>query len=243
MKKLLLFVLISPILLFGQNKTSLLEVSKLLDPISKYGIDTMKCEEHLSIYTEFYKQKSYDSAFDSWLYLFMNAPKRTKNIYIHGATMYKNFIKNEPDSLLREDLIDDLLTIYDHRNYYYPGQKGLILGNKGSDLYKYRKSNILSVEEAYTILKESFNIDQEKSSARALNYYFAAGAKLTSKKFLTKEELIDLFADVSNVIEYKEAQINQINFILIFYLEDTIYFLSGDGEILYDLLLLFVIEK
>ena len=108
----------------------------MFDPIGKYGVDTMKCEEHLSIYTEFYKQKSYDSAFDSWFYLFTNAPKRTKNLYIHGATLYKNFIKNESDSLLREDLIDGLLKIYDHRNYYYPGQEGLVLGYKGSDLYR-----------------------------------------------------------------------------------------------------------
>ena len=65
--------------------------------IGKYGIDTLQCEENLTIYNEFYKQKSYDSALNAWFYLFINSPKRTKNLYIHGATMYKSFIKNETD--------------------------------------------------------------------------------------------------------------------------------------------------
>jgi len=84
--------------------------------IGKYGIDTIKCEENLTIYNEFYKQKSYDSAINAWLYLFINAPQRTKNIYIHGSNMYKYFIKNENDSIKREILIDNLMAIYDQRN-------------------------------------------------------------------------------------------------------------------------------
>lgn len=216
MKKTIFLALISPLFLFGQENNRLLEFTQLSlsddGSVGKYGLDTMKCEENLSIYTEFYKQKSYQSALDAWLYLFVNAPQRTKNIYTHGATMFKSFIKNEKDSLKKEGLIDDLLTIYDARNYYYPGQEGLVLGYKGSDLYRYRKSNLLSVQEAYSILSKSLDLDKEKSTARALNYYFASGAKLTSKKMLTKEELIDLFSQVSDIIEYKEAQINQTNF-------------------------------
>ena len=180
--------------------------------IGKYGIDTMKCEENLTIYNEFYKQKSYDSAINSWLYLFVYAPKRTKNIYIHGATMYKYFIKNESDSIKREILIDNLLQIYDQRNIFYSGQEGMVLGLKGASLYKYRKSNMQSVQSAYDILQTAFSIDKNKTQASTLNAYFQAGARLTSNKILTKEDLINLFSDVSSVIDYKEAQLNQINF-------------------------------
>ena len=180
--------------------------------VGKYGLDTIKCEENLTIYNEFYKQKSYDSAINAWLYLFINAPKRTKNIYIHGSNMYKHFIKNEDDSLKREILIDNLLSIYDQRNIFYIGQEGMVLGLKGAALYRYRKSHMPSVQEAYEILKTAFSIDKEKTQASTLNAYFQAGARLTSNKILTKENLIDLFSDVSSIIEYKEAQINQINF-------------------------------
>ncbi len=180
--------------------------------IDKYGVDQSQCEENLTIYNEFYKQKSYDSAIRSWLYLFLNAPKRTKNIYIHGANMYKNFIKNEQDSLKKEILIDNLMFIYDQRNLFYPGQEGKVLGLKGSDLYRYRKNSLISLEKAYDILKEAFDNSQDKTQARALNYYFQAGARLTSKKVLSKENLIALFSDLTTMIDYKEATINQVNF-------------------------------
>ena len=58
----------------------------------------------------------------------------------------------------------------------------------------------------------SFFIDKEQTQASTLNAYFQAGARLTSNKILTKEDLIDLFSDLSSIIEYKEAQINQMNF-------------------------------
>ena len=205
-----------PIVLIGQSvgpaTVKLSEIGVQSSGISKYGLDTMKCEENLSIYSEFYKQKGYLDAYEAWFYLFTNAPKRTKNIYTQGATMFKYFIKNEQDNVKKEQLIDNLLTIYDHRNHYYPNQTGLVLGYKGSDLYRYRKSDTSSVEAAYDLLKISFNMDRKKSSARALNYYFASGARLTQQKILTNEDLIDLFSDVSNIIDYKEASINQDNF-------------------------------
>ena len=180
--------------------------------VGKYGLDTIQCEENLTIYNEFYKQKSYDSALKSWFYLFFNAPKRTKNIYIHGVNMYKNFIKNEEDSIKREILIDNLLQIYDQRNTFYPGQEGLVIGYKGADLYRYRKSNIDAAKQSYDLLKKSFNIENEKSTARALNYYFSSAAKCYQNGILTKEDLIDLFSEVSNVVDYKDAAINQVNF-------------------------------
>ncbi|MBJ05024.1 MAG: hypothetical protein CMP65_03890 [Flavobacteriales bacterium] len=207
--KLLLFFLI-PMLFFAQNFESL--KYDLVPVESKFGTDTIKCNENLSIYSEFYKQKNYLGAIESWTYLFKNAPKRTKNIFIHGANMYKSFIKNEQDSLKKFNLLNDLLFIYDARNFYFPGQEGLVKGMKGAELYRNNKAQMNSVNEAYNILKESFSLDQEKSTARALNYYFQSAAKLTSNKLLSKEELIDLFSDVSNVIEYKEAEINQVIF-------------------------------
>ena len=72
MKKILFIVLISPLLLLAQDIRDLSFIEKLNSSVNKYGADTVRCEEHLSIYSEFYKQKSYDSAFESWLYLFKN---------------------------------------------------------------------------------------------------------------------------------------------------------------------------
>ena len=76
--------------------------------------------------------------------------------------MYKYFIKNEQDSLQREVFIDALLGIYDQRINFFPGQEGMILGMKGSELYRNRRSDMSSVKDAYDILKESFNLDTDE---------------------------------------------------------------------------------
>mgnify|MGYP001206958952 CR=1 FL=1 len=210
MIRLFLISFLIPIVFLGQD---FLQLPTTLDPtVGKYGSDTIKCNENYSIYYEFYKQKNYNAALAAWTYLFKNAPKRTKNIYTHGEAMYKAFIKSENDSLKRAGLVQDLVTIYNNRNYYFPGQDGLILGKKGSELYRNNKSNMTIVKDAYNILKEGFDLDKEKTTPRALNYYFQAGAKLTSNNLLNKSELIDLFSDLSNIIDYKEAIINQLNF-------------------------------
>ena len=111
---------------FAQESLINLDLKDLNNDIGKYGKDTVKCEENLSIYTEFTSRSLFDSALESWLYMITNAPNRTKNIYTHGATMFKYFIKNEKDSLKRESLIDDLITIYDLRNVFYPGQEAVL---------------------------------------------------------------------------------------------------------------------
>ena len=210
MKKILIIFCISQCILLSQDiDLNILDKTLPIETNGKYGLDTMKCEENLSIYTEFYKHQSYSDAFNAWAYLFLNSPKRTKNIYIHGSTMFKSFIKNTEDSIQRELLIDYLLEVYDQRNVFFPGQEGYVLGMKGGQLYKYRKQDVASVKKAYAILEESFNIDQQSTSPTTLNYYFQVGARLTQQKILSKEALINLFSDVSSTIDYKEAKINQ----------------------------------
>ena len=178
--------------------------------VEKYGSDESGNRQAYSVYYEFYKQKSYDAAIGTWLHIFYNAPKLSKNIYVHGVTMYKYFIKNETDNTKKEALIDNLLSIYDQRILFFPGEDANILGRKGADLYKYRKLDISAVEEAYFMLKESFEIQEERSSASVINYYFNSSVKLYNKKIiLNNEQLIDLYSELSTVIDYKEAQLSQ----------------------------------
>ncbi len=105
----------------------------------KYGTDKDACEQNLSIYTEFYKQKNYSDAYKSWVYLFDNAPKRTKNIYIHGPKIIKGLIKTVTEETRKTALVDSLMMVYDQRNTYYTGQEAYVIGMKGADMYKYMK--------------------------------------------------------------------------------------------------------
>ena len=140
----------------------------------KYGPDKELCDQNLSIYIEFYKQKNYKDAYKPWTYLFNNAPKRTKNIYLHGPKIIKALIKNLNDQSRYTPLVDSLIMVYDQRNVYYKGKEAYVIGMKGADLYKYKKTTTEGLQTSYEELKKAFEMAGNESTASVLNYYFMA---------------------------------------------------------------------
>ena len=177
--------------------------------ILKYGPDKDLCEQNLSIYIEFYKQKNYKDAYKPWSYLFNNAPKRTKNIYLHGPKIIKGLIKNNDDQSRLTTLVDSLIMVYDQRNIHYPGKEAYVIGMKGADMYRYMKTSTEGLQASYEVLRNSFEMASNASTASVLNYYFMATTKLVQAKVLKVEDLIALFSDLSSVISYKEAKLSR----------------------------------
>jgi tetratricopeptide (TPR) repeat protein len=166
---------------------------------SKYGEtpeDSVTCVENTSLYVEFYKQKNYADAKGPWLKAVQHCPKSSKNLYIKGSAMYKSFIKAEEDADKKLKLIDTLMWIYDHRIENF-GQKGNVLGRKGADLARYDKTRY---KEAYEYLKESFELEGNKSQKGAITAYYKLTEKLVKKGELKKEELFILFPKLSAVV-------------------------------------------
>ena len=177
----------------------------------KYGPDKELCEQNLSIYIEFYKQKNYKDAYKPWAYLFNNAPKRTKNIYLHGPKIIKGLIKNllEEDQERKSVLVDSLIMIYENRNNHYKGQEAYVLGLKGADIYKFKKDSVSGIKESFGVLGEAVRLGGNTTKARILSNYFVASTKLLNAGELTIEDLLDLFSDLSTIISYKEIQLSQ----------------------------------
>ena len=197
-------ILLAPIMFLSLQAEAQVESETL-----KYGPDKELCEQNLSIYIEFYKQKNYKDAYKPWAYLFNNAPKRTKNIYLHGPKIIKGLIKNLDDQSRLTSLVDSLIMIYDQRNVYYPGKEAYVIGMKGADMYKYMKTTTEGLQASYEVLRSSFEMAANASTASVLNYYFLATTKLVQAKELKVEDLIALFSDLSGVISYKEAKLTQ----------------------------------
>ena len=198
------FFLLVTTILFSSQVTAQDEAQVL-----KYGPDKDLCEQNLSIYIEFYKQKNYKDAYGPWTYLFNNAPKRTKNIYLHGPKIIKGLIKNLDDQSRLTPLVDSLIMVYDQRNVYYPGKEAYVLGMKGADMYRYMKTTTEGLQASYDVLQSSFEMAENASTASVLNYYFMATTRLVQAKVLKVEDLIALFSDLSGVISYKEAKLTQ----------------------------------
>lgn len=171
---------------------------------SKFGAtpeDSVTCLESNSLYVEFYKQKNYVDAKPHWLKAVQTCPKYSKNLYIKGSSMYKGFIKAEKDADKKAALVDTLMWIYDTRIENF-GQRGYVLGRKGSDLLRYDKSRF---EEAYSILKESFELQGMKSERGAITSYYVAAEKMMKADKLSQAELVELFPKLTEVVAYNAA--------------------------------------
>lgn len=173
---------------------------------SKYGEDSVTCVMNNSLYYEFYRQwkqsdyknASWKDAFAPWRWVFLNCPKSTINIYLHGEKLIEHKLETETDKTRKDKYIDTLMMMYDSRIKYF-GKEGYVLGKKGVDLYKLRPS---SYQEAYEILKKSVELEGNETNGPTLIYYFRAAEKMVKAEKIEKAVLVDIYDQTSEIIDY-----------------------------------------
>lgn len=172
----------------------------------KYGSDSVMCIQNNSLYYEFYKQwkksnyknESWQDALPPWRWVFLNCPKSTINIYLHGEKLIKQIVKITPDKDQKDKYIDTLMMVYDQRIQYF-GKEGYVLGKKGVDLYKFRPT---AYEQAYSILNKSIEMQGNKSQGPNLIYYFRSAEKMVKAEKTEKSVLLDIYDQSSDIIDY-----------------------------------------
>lgn len=184
------------------------------DDVKKFGTDPDKTNEELSLYNEAYKQKGYEDAYTHWSYVFHNAPERTKNLYIHGPKMIESFIKKTEDLGEKHAWLDSLNMVYDQKAEVYPKKKGESIGKKGTAMYKHLGKAITDEElqAANSLFKQAYEIDGNNIAGTVINYYFLSSAKLLNKKLYSVDELISMYANLSEVIGYQSAKYSDDKF-------------------------------
>lgn len=184
------------------------------DNVRKFGSDPDKTNVELSLYNEAYKQKNYDDAYSHWSYVFHNAPERTKNLYIHGPKMIESFIKKTEDLGTKHAWLDSLYMVYDQKAEVYPEKKGESIGKKGTAMYKHLGKEITDEElqNANETFKLSYEIDGNNIAGTVINYYFLSSAKLLNKKLYSVDQLIAMYANLSEVISYQSAKYSDDKF-------------------------------
>lgn len=174
---------------------------------SKYGKDSARCVMNLSLYREFYKQwdpRDHEStaikdAYKPWRWVFENCPRASQNTYIDGAKMINYKISKATDKKIENQLIDTLMLIYTRRIQYYPKRKGDILGRKGVDLYKLKPDAYV---EAYNTMKESVEIEKEKTDPPVYIYFFRAITKMAQHGEADTATVVDTYDLLSGYLEY-----------------------------------------
>lgn len=189
----------------------------LQDSPPRYGEDSITCVRNLSLYSEYYRQRNFKMATDSWRWVFLNCPLATQNIYIHGANLVKFMYQNETDPAKREALIDTLMMVYDQRIEYF-NREGFILGRKVSDLYQLRSD---AAQEHYDISEKSIQIEGNATQADVLLINFQSTIRLTEAGILDASKVMENFDRAMDISDYN----------LIHNPSDSIYFIPAKNNI------------
>ena len=172
---------------------------------SKYGKghDSINCIKNLSLYREFFKHNNYKDAIQPWRQVFGECPAASERMYVSGITMYRKSIESSSSPERKEQLIDTMLLIYDRRIEYFgrKGGKGNILGRKGIDLLRYRRSDIEAVNEAYGYLKSSIEIEKNKSRDAVMITFISASITLNQKGKIDDGQVIEDYFMATEIID------------------------------------------
>ena len=155
-----------------------------------------QCKMKQSLYGEFYKQKNYKDAYESWMYVFKTCPDLSKATYAHGVKIVKAKLKEfKKDKEVAQKYIDTLIMVYDQRIKYFPNDKkypeAWILGRKGNDLFRLRKRT--NLKDAYDCVEKSITAMGPKTEASVVGTFWNATLLLNKKGEMDCEKLVSNF--------------------------------------------------
>jgi len=143
---------------------AVLSLSLAANAQSKWGDtpeDSVACISNVSLYQEFYKQKSYTDCYEPWRQILQHCPRFSKTVYQRGSTIIKSMINVAQTADERNALIDELMRMYDQRIQYF-GEEAKVKAMKAQDLSTLRPKAVKEIYENYAdaIRADAHDLDE-----------------------------------------------------------------------------------
>ena len=183
MKKIVLFIsILVASALFSSNASAQ----------GKFGPDSAECIKYLSYYTEYYKQKNYDSALPNWRKAYSLCPPTARySLLSDGTTLIRNLInKNQNNPVYKQQLVDSLMTIYNQRVEFWPKYATSSLNNKALDMYNYMKDE---PKKLYEGLTEVINATKAQTRPNIFLFQLSTAVDLYKNSLLDPESVINVY--------------------------------------------------
>ena len=189
MKRIVLLISVAALALFASSTVS---------AQGKFGPDSAECIKYLSYYTEYYKQKNYESALPNWRKAYNICPPTARySMLSDGTTLIRNLItKNAKNAVYRAKLVDSLMTIYDQRVEFWPKYAISSLNNKALDMYNYMKND---PERLYAGLNAVVEQTKEETRANIFLFQLNTAIDLFREGTVDAESVINIY---EKAIEY-----------------------------------------
>ena len=151
----------------------------------------------LSLYREFYKQKDIKSAYPHWEKIYNKYPKASLNTYIHGAKIFETLKEKATNDTEKEEMFNNYMKLHDKRIKYF-GQKGFVLGRKGTAWLKHNieerelegEEQIAALKTGYGWVNESADEQKAKTELPVLVLLMQTSKSLFKLGELPKETVV-----------------------------------------------------
>ncbi|MGJ8590936.1 MAG: tetratricopeptide repeat protein [Aquaticitalea sp.] len=161
-----------------------------------------ECMTNLTIFTDYYKSKKYNEAYEPWMKVRNKCPKFNRAIYAYGEKILKFKIENSAGAE-KVALLNDLMKLWDEALVNFPSNytKGGVLSDKGELMYDHKADLNATNKQIYDMLDSAFKEDKENfTSPRALYIYFSSIVDMQDAKEVEVQAVFDKYDDVSEKI-------------------------------------------
>ena len=190
MKKILVLISVAFAALFAASS---------LSAQGKYGPDSTECIKYLSYYTEYYKQKNYDSALPNWRNAYKYCPPTSRySLLSDGTTLLRRLItQNAKNPIYKDQLVDSLMTLYKQRVEFWPKYATASLNNQALDMYNYMKDE---PKKLYEGLTEVVTINKTNTKPNIFLFQLSTACDLYKDGLLDPEQVINTYENAVAVL-------------------------------------------
>ena len=195
--------MINPIMNNTMKTRIILVVAALLLGVNtSFAQQDEECMTNLTIFTDYYKSKKYDEAYEPWMKVRNKCPKFNRAIYAYGDVILKHKVENSTGAE-KVAFLNDRMKLWDESVVNFPSNytKGGVLSDKGELMYDNKEDLKSTNEQIYQMLDRAYKEDLENfKNPRALYIYFSSVVDMHEKKEVEVQTVFDKYDDISDKI-------------------------------------------
>jgi tetratricopeptide (TPR) repeat protein len=165
------------------------------------GEDSIMCLRNTSLYTTYYENKDFNMAIQFWRPVFNDCPGSSKNTYIRGEAMFKEFFRKTGDKAY----IDTVMMILDQRTEFFNEETSNNL-RKAFALYEFGGNDPVFAKRCYDIIREVMETSPQSIDYTYSSLYMAISAKCFVLDLIEAPDVITAYSQAMKVVDSQLAR-------------------------------------
>jgi len=161
-----------------------------------HGEDSIRCVRNASLFSTYFENKDYDMAVKFWRQVFAECPASSKNTYIKGEAMFKEFFRKTQNKAY----IDTVLLILTYRSQYFNEVVPTDL-RKSIALYELGGNDPGYAKESYGYIMGVMQSSPQSFDHTYSTLYMAVAAKCYSMNVIQADEVINAYTKAMSAVD------------------------------------------